>query len=97
MDREIGVSVVLGGDLVLVNSGQVEASVTIRFEGDIEQEQTVQLAAGAAMPVAAKGQLWLTSTQPISAGVRVVSGANIAGYPVLAPIERSKALSVFPR
>lgn len=94
---ELAASVVLGGDLVVVNPGSAEASVTIRTEGDVAKEQTVKIPAGAAVPVAAKGQLWLTSTEPISAGVRVSSGANIAGYPVLAPIERSKALTVFPR
>lgn len=95
--REIAVAVVLGGDLVIVNPGSLEASVTIRAEGEVVSEQTVMVPAGAAVPVAAKGQLWLTSTEPISAGVRVVSGGNIAGYPVLAPIERGKALNIFPR
>lgn len=94
---ELGASVVLGGDLVIVNSGESTATVTIRAEGDAAEEQTVKVPAGAAVPVLAKGQLWLTSTEPISAGVRVVSGGNIAGYPVLAPIERSTVLSVFPR
>lgn len=97
IDTKVGASVVLGGQLVLVNSGSLAASVTITPEGDTEPPQTVQVAAGAAVPVAAKGQLWLTSSEPITAGVRVVSGGNIAGYPILAPIERSTAITVFPR
>lgn len=96
-DVELPVSVVLGGDLILVNTGETGASVRIATEGDVEPEQTIEVPAGAAVPVEAKGQLWVTSTAPISAGVRVVSGPNIAGYPVLAPIERNSSLTVFPR
>ena len=95
-DTRVGASVVLGGKLVLANTGGADATVTLEIEGD-PKKQTVTVPAGAAMPVAATGQVWVTSSQPISAGVRVASGANLAGYPVLAPIERRAAVTVFPR
>ena len=95
-DTKVAVAVVLGGQLVLVNTGDADASVEIEIEG-VAKPNTVTVPAGAAMPVEARGQVWLTSSQPISAGVRVVSGPNIAGYPVLAPIERRAEITVFPR
>ena len=95
-DTETAVAVVLGGQLVLANTGEADASVEIAVEG-VAKNKTVTVPAGAALPVEARGQVWLTSSEPISAGVRVVSGANIAGYPVLAPIERRAAITVFPR
>lgn len=95
-DTEVGVAVVLGGELVLANTGDAEATVEVAVEG-AAKKKTVTVPAGAALPVEARGQVWLTSSQPISAGVRVMSGPNIAGYPVLAPIERRAAITVFPR
>ena len=96
-DRKFGVSVVLGGELVLANPGASPISVTIAAEGGTAPEQTINVPAGASIPVAGKGQLWLTSTGPVYAGVRVLNGPNIAGYPVLAPMERSLALTVYTR
>lgn len=96
-ESKFGVSVVLGGELVLTNSGTSDISVTVAAEGDTAPEQTIPVPAGAAIPVSGKGQLWLTSTGPVHAGVRLLSGANMAGYPVLAPIERSLALTVYTR
>lgn len=96
-DREVGVSVVLGGELVLANPGTSAISVTIAAEGGTAPEQTINVPAGAAVPVAGKGQLWLTSTGPLYAGVRILNGPSIAGYPVLAPGERSLALTVYTR
>jgi len=58
---------------------------------------TVTIEPHSAKPVDAKGKVWLNSTEPVSAGVRVVSGAFLAGYPVLAPTERSSTLTVYPR
>ena len=95
-DTKVAVAVVLGGQLVLANTGDADASVEIEIEG-VAKPKTVTVPAGAAMPVEARGQVWLTSSQPIAAGVRVVSGPNIAGYPVLAPIERRAEITVFPR
>lgn len=94
-DTEIAAAVVLGGQLVLVNNGSGDATVTVDVEG--AKQQQVNVPAGAAVPVDAGGQVWLTSSAPISAGVRVASGANLASYPVLAPIERRAAITVYPR
>ncbi|MDI6023777.1 DUF5719 family protein [Leucobacter sp. UT-8R-CII-1-4] len=96
-NSKFGASVVLGGELVLTNPGTEEVTVTVATEGATAPEQTINLPAGAAIPVSGKGQLWLTSTGPVYAGVRILSGPNIAGYPVLAPMERSLALTVFTR
>lgn len=95
-DERVGASVVLGGQLVLANTSPIDAEVTLEIEGEAKP-QTVTVPTGAAMPVAAKGRVWLTSSQPIAAGVLVASGANIAGYPVLAPIERRAEITVYPR
>ena len=77
---------------------------TIQISGVREGDRVLDVAGGTAdlslafaRKVGRRGQVWLTSSQPISAGVRVVSGPNIAGYPVLAPIERRAEITVFPR
>lgn len=97
VDTEFAASIVLGGELVLANPGDSEIEVTVATEGGTSPEKKVKVPAGAAIPVAAKGQLWITSSGPVYAGVRIVNGAHIAGYPVLAPIERNLELTVYTR
>ncbi len=94
---EFAVSVVPGGELVLANPGPNDATVTLVSEDGLEQRRTVELAAGTAMPVEAREQLRLGSTESISAAVRVVKGATIASYPVLPPAPRSDVLTVYTR
>ncbi|NLB46641.1 MAG: hypothetical protein GX814_02635 [Microbacteriaceae bacterium] len=61
------------------------------------ETQLVRVAAGAAVPVTTSGQFTLHSTAHVSAGVRIVSGAYLADYPVLAPAPRQTNLTVVTR
>ncbi len=97
VDTEVAVSVVPGGELVLANTGTQDANITLRSDDGLNKETKVKLAAGTATKVDSREQLWLSTDVPISAGVRVVKGANIAGYPVLPPQPRSTLLTVYPR
>lgn len=94
----VGLAIVPGGELVLVNPGDAEARVTIEHADGGRADTTVNVAAGAAVPVAvAEGGATLRVTAPIAAGVRVVEGATIAGYPVQAPPKRTSSLTVYTR
>lgn len=84
------VAVVPGGRLVLVNPGAEPAEVTL---GD----RSVAVPAGAAVRADASGATTLTSTTPIAAGVRVFSGPDIAGYPVLPLADRASSITVYTR
>ncbi len=61
------------------------------------ESRVVNVPAGSAVSVATNGQFMLHSTEPVSAGVRIVSGAYLADYPVLAPLERHTNLTVITR
>lgn len=85
--------VVGGGTLVIANTGERDAEVTI--EG--EKATTVKVPAGTAVTAKAEGSLTLTSTEPVHAGVRVVGNASIAGYPIQPRAERANDLTVYTR
>lgn len=94
---EVPVSVVPGGQLVLVNPGTTAATVTLRPDDGVGDETVVEVPAGAAVTTEAREQSWMTTTAPISAGVRLLNGAFVASYPVLAPAEPATSLTVYPR
>lgn len=91
------VPVVAGGELVVVNPGDVEAKLVIEQADGGGAPRTQKLPAGAAAVVQAPADALLTSSVPVYAGVRYVSGGLIAGYPVLAPDPREGALTVYTR
>lgn len=88
-------AVVPGGQLVLVNPGGSDAVVEILPATGAPRE--VSVPAGAAVTAEASGAVVLTASAPIAAGVRVASGADIAGYPILTGVERARSLTVYPR
>ena len=96
-DTDVAVSIVNDGELVIANTGEADATVTITPDDGIGKESIVEVPAGAAVAVAASEQNTLRSTEPVSAAVRVVKGAHIAGYPVQAPAPRGATLTVYPR
>ncbi|KAM9863162.1 hypothetical protein ACI1US_00952 [Leucobacter sp. BZR 635] len=85
--------VVDGGTLVLANSGDAEATVTVTGGGD----KTVTVAPGAAVLVEGKGKRTITSSEPIHAGVRVPGSGKIAGYPLMPRAEHTGELTVYTR
>lgn len=92
-ETEVAAPVVAGGKLVLVNTGAEPADVTI---GGSESAD-VTVPAGAAVVVNAAADATITSTQPISAGVRVLAPSLLAGYPVIPPVESGGELTVYTR
>lgn len=95
---EVGVSVVSGGELVIANTSDADARVAVTPEAGSLRAVTVEVPAGNAVPVSGvSGAATLRSDVPVSAGVRVVQDAFIAGYPVIAPPERSSTLRVYTR
>ena len=94
-DTNTAVALVPGGQLVLANPSSAEAEVTF----DTGVRVTVPAGAAVVAPAEAvpNGSAELRSSAPITAGVRVVSGARIAGYPVLPAAEAATALTVYPR
>lgn len=121
VDEPVGLAVVPGGELVLVNPGAESATVSISSGGDggdagdassagasgsngsaaassSADAQQVEVAPGAAVTVkVAAGGATLRTSAPIAAGVRVVNGPTIAGYPVPAPPVRTSQLTVYTR
>ncbi|MFC6236084.1 DUF5719 family protein, partial [Leucobacter soli] len=95
VDTEVAVPVVSRGQLVLANTGEQEAEV--RVTGSGTAEQTYRVPAGAAIVVQAAADSRIFSDAPVHAGVRIASGGDLAGYPVLAENERTAALTVYPR
>ncbi|WP_244301265.1 hypothetical protein [Leucobacter insecticola] len=85
---------VAGGSLVIANIGDTEAKVELA--GDKGKPRTVTVPAGAAV-VADGGSAVLTSSAPVSAGVRYVSGGDIASYPVQTGDAREGELIVYTR
>lgn len=87
---------VTGSELVVANSGEQEAEVTVTIEG-AAAPTTVVVPPAAAMTVAARGKAVITSSAPVSAGVRFINGASITGFPVLAQSDTVTSLTVYPR
>ncbi|MFD5599154.1 DUF5719 family protein [Leucobacter sp. NPDC058333] len=96
-DAKAAAPVVSGGRLVIANTGDADAKVTIESASGKGKTQTSKVGAGAAVVVSAPADALLTSSEPIHAGVRFVSPTAIAGYPVLAPDPRDGTLTVYPR
>lgn len=94
-DTPVGAPVVAGGRLVIANLGEEEARVTITGAGG--KAKTIKVAAGAATSTAAPASAVIESSGPVYAGVRYVSGGDIAGYPILAPDPRDGELTVYTR
>lgn len=96
-DAPAAAAIVDGGQLVLVNPGLEEAEVTIESADGSGKPAGQRIPAGAAVVVKAPSSALITSTVPVSAGVRYVSGGHIAGYPVIAPDPRDGELTVYTR
>ncbi len=94
-DTEVAAAVASGGRLVLVNTGEGVANV--RVSGSGTAEQSYRVPAGAAVAVLAETDARITSDAPIHAGVSIARNGDIAGYPVLTPVERGGAVTVYPR
>ncbi|MFC5337587.1 DUF5719 family protein [Leucobacter denitrificans] len=95
-DTELRAAIVPGGKLILTNSGSEPATVTISSDDD-SAPRTVEVQAGSAVPTDAKGSVTIESTAPVSAGVRVLSGGAIAGYPVIPSSEPDGELTIYTR
>ncbi|QIK62985.1 hypothetical protein G7068_07100 [Leucobacter viscericola] len=91
----VAVPMVAGGKLVIANTGDSEAEVKLVADGD--KPVSVKVPAGAAVVQNAKTNTILTSTGEVTAGVRIASGGDIAGYPVQASDARDGGLLVYPR
>ncbi|WP_246454359.1 hypothetical protein [Leucobacter denitrificans] len=70
--------------------------MTISSDDD-SAPRTVEVQAGSAVPTDAKGSVTIESTAPVSAGVRVLSGGAIAGYPVIPSSEPDGELTIYTR
>jgi hypothetical protein len=86
-----------GGQLVVVNPGSEEAELVIESADGSGKPREQKLPAGAAAVVRAPAEARLTSSVPVHAGVRYVSGGTIAGYPILAPDPRDGEITVYTR
>ena len=87
--------VVDGGELFIANPGENEAEVEIA--GGSGEPKTVTIAAGSVVAVPAGGAATIESNEPVYAAVRVVSGSEIASYPIQSLGERNGALTVYVR
>lgn len=96
-DVPAAVPVVDGGELVVVNPGEVEAELVVEQADGGGTARKQKLPAGSAAVVRAPADALLTSSVPVHAGVRYVSGGLIAGYPILAPDPREGVLTVYTR
>lgn len=97
-------TVVSGGRLVLMNPGNEAISVTMASpaargeeESDENDPVTIELPPRSAVIRVVSGEVELTSTGEFAAAVRILAGANFAGYPVLVPEQGDGALTVYPR
>lgn len=93
--QPFAVPVVGGGQLVVVNTGEEEATVEVTNPAGKTAKTVVK--AGAAAVVAAPSNALLESSAPIRAGVRYATGGDIDGYPILSAGERDGALTVYTR
>ncbi len=94
---EVRAAIVPGGTLILTNAGPGTATVTIHSDDDDSDPLTFEVESGSAVPTVAKGSVTIESTAPVSAGVRVLSGGAIAGYPVIPSAEPDGELTVYTR
>lgn len=91
----VAVPVVAGGKLVIANTGDAVAEVKLVSAGS--KPVSLKIPAGAAVVQNAKANTVLTSSADVTAGVRITSGGDIAGYPVQAADARDGNLLVYPR
>ncbi len=96
-NTDIAVAVAGGGELVLVNPGDVDAEVRVSDDGGVGGAKRITVPAGGAVTASASGAAVLNSTEPIVAGVRILRGGDIAGYPLSELNERAGSLTVFTR
>lgn len=94
-DTPVAVPVVGGGKLVVANTGEAEANIEYTAAGGKTRKAVVP--GGASIVVNAAATSVLTSSAPVYAGVRYLSGADIAGYPVLPADSRDGTLTVYTR
>lgn len=94
-DTPVAVPMVAGSQLVIANTGETEA--VVELTADKAKPVSVKVPAGTAIVQNAKTNTLLKSSVPVNAGVRVVSGGDIAGYPVQAADARDGRLTVYPR
>ncbi|QIM19269.1 hypothetical protein G7066_13115 [Leucobacter coleopterorum] len=91
----VAVPMVAGGKLIVTNTGDEE--VEVKLVAASGKPVSVKVPAGAAVVQNVKTNIILTSTGDVTAGVRITSGGDIAGYPVQASDARDGALLVYPR
>lgn len=98
-ETDIAAAVVPGGQLVVVNPGTEAAEVRIAGTGTDSDRAAVRLTvpAGGAVVAQAPSAALVTSDAPIVMGVRLASGGNIAGYPVIELNERASTITVYTR
>ncbi|UOQ56458.1 DUF5719 family protein [Leucobacter allii] len=96
-DTPTAAPVVGGGRLVLANPGDEAAEVTIASASGNGKTRTVDVPAGASVLASAPADAVLTSSAPVHAGVRYLTGGDLAGYPILAPDPRDGELTVYTR
>lgn len=93
-ETAVAVPVVADGQLVIANDGDTEATVSLGPVGG-ESTAKVTVPAGASVVANAPKNAQLVSDQPVSAGVRVLKGSGIAGYPILPAEVRARTITVF--
>lgn len=93
----IAAPVVIGGRLVIVNTGESDATVDVRSADGSGKPSTTKVSAGASVVVKAPVDAMVTSSEPVNLGVRVLNGGELAGYPILAPDPRDGELTVYTR
>ena len=94
-DTPVAVPVVGGGKLVIANTGESEANIEYTAAGGKTRKAVVP--DGASIVVNAAAKSVLTSSAPVTAGLRYLGGADIAGYPVLPALSGTAAPAVYTR
>lgn len=93
--EQIAVPVVSGGKVFVVHPGEGTVEVTVTNAKG--KESVTKLSAGQAKAVSVPAGATLSASGDVYAGVRYLSGANIASYPVLPPSKRDGTLTVYTR
>ncbi|WP_336659047.1 DUF5719 family protein [Leucobacter sp. USHLN153] len=93
----VAVPVASGGRLVLANSGDSGADVELQRADGKGKATRVSVKPGATRVITVSSPSILTSSQPVSAAVRMFSGSTIAGFPIVAPDPRDASLTVYTR
>lgn len=96
-DTELRAAVVSGGILFIANTGSAPANVTVSASDADAEPQTLEVAAGSSVAVDVTGAVTIESSAPVSAGVRILGGGAIAGYPVIPSSEPASELTVYTR